>query len=100
MELKNTILKYALQNAIKYDGKADAKAVIGKVLGKNPKLRKEAKKIINEINKIIQEVNRISLEKQREKIESIAPELLEKKKEEEKDIFAFLEIKEGEEIRT
>ncbi|HLF53839.1 MAG TPA: glutamate--tRNA ligase, partial [Candidatus Nanoarchaeia archaeon] len=92
MELKNIILKYALQNAVKYNGKADANAVIGKILGENPGLRKEAKKVIDEISKVIKDVNRLSPEKQREKLEDIAPELLEKKKEEGKDIFAFLEI--------
>src|SRR3989344_413026 len=100
MELKNIILKYALQNAVKYNGKADANAVIGKILGENPGLRKEAKKVIDEINKVIKDVNRLSPEKQREKLEDIAPELLEKKKEEGKDIFAFLEISPGEEVRT
>ncbi|MBS3102609.1 glutamate--tRNA ligase [Candidatus Woesearchaeota archaeon] len=100
MELKNIILKYALQNAVKYNGKADANAVIGKILGENPGLRKEAKKVIDEISKVIKDVNRLSPEKQREKLEDIAPELLEKKKEEGKDIFAFLEISPGEEVRT
>ena len=99
MRIKNTILKHALRNAIKY-GKADVKAVIGKVLGENPKLRKNAKKFIKEINKIIEEVNKFSSGKQKEELEKLAPELLEKKKHEEKDTFAFLGIMEGQDIRT
>ena len=99
MRIKNTILKHALRNAIKY-GKADLKAVIGKVLGENPKLRKNAKKFIKEINKIIEEVNKFSSGKQKEELEKLAPELLEKKKHEEKDTFAFLGIMEGQDIRT
>ena len=100
MELKNAILMYALQNAVRYNGKADAKAVIGKVLGENPELRKDTKKIIKDINKVVGEVNGLSLEKQREELEKSAPELLEKKKAEERDIFGFLGIMEGKEVRT
>ena len=100
MKLKNTILRYALQNAVRYNGKADAKAVIGKVLGENPELRKDTKKIIKDISKVVGEVNRLSLEKQREELEKSAPELLEKKKVEDRDIFEFLEIIEGREVRT
>jgi|TARA_B100002003_G_C14135873_1_gene546297 glutamyl-tRNA synthetase len=100
MEIKKIIVKYALQNAVKYNGKADVKAVIGKVLGENPKLRKKAKDIIKDINKEIKEINKLSLDKQKETLEKLAPEMLEKKKQEEKDMFAFLEIREGEEVRT
>ena len=41
--LKNTIRKYALQNAIRFNGKANLGAVIGKVLGENPNLKEKAK---------------------------------------------------------
>ena len=45
MGLGDTIRKYALQNAVKYKGKANIGAVIGKVLAENPGLKKDMKKL-------------------------------------------------------
>ncbi len=77
--MEKVILKYALQNAIKYKGKANPKAIIGKILNENPSLKKNTKKVVDEINKIIKEVNSLSLKEQQEKLMELAPELLEKK---------------------
>ena len=99
--LKTTIRKYALQNAIKYKGKANPGAVIGKVLAENPNLREKAKEIGKEIINIIKEVNKLSVEKQEKKLQETAPELLDEKKEsKERDIFEFLGIREGQKIVT
>ncbi len=98
--LKAAITKYALQNAVKYKGKANAGAVIGKVLAENPELKEKAKEISKDIAKIIKEVNSLSLEKQEKKLQELAPELLEKKEAEEKDIFEFLNIREHEKVVT
>ncbi len=99
--LKAKILKYALQNAIKYKGKANPGAVIGKVLAENSELKDKAKEISKEIAKIIKEINKLSLEKQEKKLQELAPELLEKKDEaKEKDIFEFIGIREGQRIVT
>ena len=57
MNLKKTILKYALQNAVKFKGKANVGAVIGKVFAENPELRQKAKEISKEIQKTIKELN-------------------------------------------
>ena len=46
---KQIILKYALQNAIRYKGKANIGAVIGKVLAENPDLRNKAEELSKEI---------------------------------------------------
>ena len=83
-DLRNIILKYALQNAILHEGKANYKAVMGKIMAENPSLRSRAKELIGEVKKIVENVNSLSLEEQREELEEIAPELLEKKKKEEK----------------
>ena len=55
--MRECILKYALHNAIKHEGKASVGAVISKVLGSNPEfkqrirdLQKEAAEIINDVN--------------------------------------------------
>jgi glutamyl-tRNA synthetase len=98
--LKTAIRKYALQNAVKYRGKANPGAVIGKVLAENPELRQEAKEISNEALKIVKEINKLSLERQEKKLQETAPELLEKKEAVEKDIFGFLGIREGQKVVT
>lgn len=76
--MKELILKYALQNAIKFDGRANASAVIGKVLSEKPELK--GKELFLEVEKIVREVNSLSIEEQKKRLEEIAPKLLEKKK--------------------
>ena len=98
--LKSAITKYALQNAVKYKGKANIGAVIGRVLAENPELKEKAKEISKDIAKIIKEVNSLSLEKQEKRLQELAPELLEKKEAEEKDIFEFIGIREHEKVVT
>ena len=101
---KITIKKYALQNALKYKGKANPGAVIGRVLAENPDLREKAKEIGKEIIKIIKEVNKLSVEKQQKELGPILmiDSLGDKKKEEskKKDIFEFLGIREGQKVVT
>ncbi len=98
--LKQTITKYALQNAVRYKGKANIGAVIGKVFAEMPELKEKAHEISKEAVKIISEVNKLGFEKQEKKLQELAPELLEKKEKEEKDMFAFLNIREGQRIIT
>ena len=83
-ELREIIIKYALQNALLHDGKANYKAVMGKIMAEMPELRKRAKELIDEVKKIVEEVNSLSIEQQRRKLEDLAPELLKRKKKEEK----------------
>ncbi|MCH8004274.1 MAG: glutamate--tRNA ligase [Nanoarchaeota archaeon] len=97
--MKELILKYALQNAVKYKGKAHIGAVIGKVLAENPKLKKDTKKLSKEIKRIIDEVNSLPLEEQKNKLKTFSDQLKEPKKEE-KDLFSIFEIKEDEQVVT
>ena len=85
--LKQTITKYALQNAIKYKGKANPGAVIGKVFAENPELKDKAKEIGKEVASVIKEINKLSLENQEKKLQELAPELLEKKQKQKKKTF-------------
>ena len=73
--MKDLILKYALQNAVKFKGKATVGAVIGKVLAENPKHKKDIKKISKEIKKIVDNVNSLPLEKQKEQLKEFSNEL-------------------------
>lgn len=78
MKMKD-VLKFTLENAVKYGGKANVGAVMGKLLSENPKLRSKAKQVAKDVAKAVAEVNRMKLEEQVEKLRKIAPELLEKK---------------------
>ena len=100
MDIKKTITKYALQNAIRYDGKANTGAIIGKVIAENPKLKLAMKEVSKEIKEIVDNVNSMAAEAQLVELKKLAPELLEKKEKQEKDIFEFLKIPEGEKIIT
>ena len=81
MNVEELIWKYALINAYTHKGKANPKAVIGKVLGENPELRPKAKEIIPFVNEIVGKVNALSLEEQEAKLREIYPEFFEEKKE-------------------
>ncbi|MCK4443332.1 MAG: glutamate--tRNA ligase, partial [Thermoplasmata archaeon] len=80
MSLDSLIRKYALQNAVFFDGKANVKAVVGKVLAEDTSLRTKAKEVSDLAEKIVEEINELSPEEQMSELEVIAPELLEKEK--------------------
>ena len=99
--LKSMIRKYVLQNAVKFKGKANPGAVIGKVLAEMPELKEHIKEISKEVSRLIQEVNKLALEKQEKQLNELAPEALEKKQEaREKDLFEFIGIREGQKVVT
>jgi len=66
--MKKLIKKHALLNAVEYNGKADSKAVLGKILAERPELKKDIAKIGKEIGKIVKEINSWSLEKQKKEL--------------------------------
>jgi len=74
----NSARKFALQNAVLHDGKADARAVLGRLLSEDPSLRSRAKEAAREVERVVAEVNRLSPDAQRAELTSIAPELLER----------------------
>jgi len=73
---KEAIKKYALQNAVLYGGKANPKAVSGKVLAEEPELRPRAREILPLIESIVAQVNQIPLEEQKRLLEGIDASLL------------------------
>jgi len=81
-QIKETARIYALQNAILFDGIANAKSVIGKVIGVLQKKGFNPRDIIPIVNSVVNEVNKIPLEKQISELEKTAPELLKKEKKE------------------
>ncbi len=74
--------KHALQNAVQFDGKANGKAVIGKVIASLKKENIFPKEIIPVVTIVVKEVNCLPLEKQVLELEQTAPELLHKEKKE------------------
>jgi len=78
------IERFALDNAVRYDGKADLGSVMGQILGAHPELRAKAKEIIKEVKEIVDRVNSLSIEEQKNKLaelgEVIKPEKEEKDK--------------------
>ncbi|MCD6547592.1 MAG: glutamate--tRNA ligase [Nanoarchaeota archaeon] len=80
--MKEVILKYALKNAIDHDGKAQIGAVISKVLGEKKELKERIRELSKEVAEVVKEVNNMPLDEQIKKLKELAPELLEKKKEE------------------
>ena len=87
------IEKYALQNAIKFNGKCDSKAIIGKVLQENPNLKNNMKELMQKINNTVKEINKLALNQQIKRLKEIAPELLEERKEERKDLKELPNVK-------
>ena len=85
MNIKKLVLEYALQNAVNYNGKANAGAVIGKLLGKDSSLRNQ-KDFFKLVNEVINNVNKSTLEEQKEQLKTLSPKLLEKKKQEKKEL--------------
>src|SRR3989338_9343239 len=85
--MQDLIFKYALQNAVRHDGKASMGAVISKILGMHPNLKENIKELQKETGQAIEKVNKLSSEEQENELKKIAPELLEEeKKEESKDL--------------
>ncbi len=72
--------KYALLNAVQHDGKASAKAVLGRLLAEDATLRLRVKEISPDVEAAVAEVNRLQADAQRAELEHIAPELLAKRK--------------------
>jgi len=81
-KIQKTSRIYALQNAVQFNGKANSKAVIGKVIAALQKDNFPPKDIIPIVNSVVNEVNKIPLDEQVSELEKLAPELLKKEKKE------------------
>jgi len=93
MDVKKAALKYALQNAVQFKGKANPGTVIGKILSDEPKLKSKIKDVASAAKAAVEEVNNLRLGKQTKKLEELAPELLEKKKTEKRSLAELPDAK-------
>jgi glutamyl-tRNA synthetase len=74
--------KFALQNAILFNGKANEKAVVGKVIAALKKNSVTPAEIIPVVSQVVAQVNTMSVADQRTELATLAPELLQKEKKE------------------
>ena len=63
--------KFALQNAVLHDGKADAKAVLGRLLAEDASLRPRAQEAAAHVERVVGDVNRLGLETQRAELHRV-----------------------------
>lgn len=63
-EVKSVIRKAALANAVKYEGKANPKAMTGVVMGQFPEYRQKMGEAMKLINSVVGDVNSMSLSEQ------------------------------------
>lgn len=63
MDLEDLIWRHALLNASRYRGKANYRAVLGKVLAERKDLRSDVRSLIPLVQRICEDVNRLSTEK-------------------------------------
>ncbi len=82
-ELKETIRKIALLNAVNHEGKAQQGPVIGKLLAEMPQLKGEIKDVASIVVEVVREVNSLSFESQKETVERLWPDALVREKVEE-----------------
>ena len=85
-DLREQIRKAALLNAVSHDGKAQAGALVGKILGERQDLRSRVKDLSTVINSVVNEVNSLSLAEQKAIVEEKWPETQKKEKTEEKKL--------------
>ena len=84
MELRESVRKSALLNAVRHEGRAQAGPVIGKTLGEKPEYRSNVKELSAVINEIVDEINKLSIDEQKRIVGENWPEALVKEKVEEK----------------
>ncbi len=85
---EETIKKLALENAIKFKGKANPKALVGSLIKIHPEAKKEMQTLMKTINEIVEEINQLGFEKQKEELLNIDPDFEKKqqsKKQERKE---------------
>ena len=84
-----TIRKYALQNAIEYDGEGKSGSVLGRALAERSDLRPRAKSLMNLIDFEVKQANSLAkeqgLEVVKAELEGIDPEALDREKHKKKE---------------
>ena len=82
---RDFLYKYALQNAVMHNNVPKAGAVLGALMGKHPELRSHAREYSALLSEILAEIEEMNPDDRRTRLESLAPELLEKKEKKKRD---------------
>jgi len=83
--LRELIIKVAFLNALQHGGKAQASALMGRIINERKELKSKPKELAGLIGKIVSEINSLSLAEQKRTAEEKWPEALKKEKAEEKE---------------
>jgi glutamyl-tRNA synthetase len=86
IDLREQIRKAALLNAVSHEGKAQAGAMVGKILGERQDLRSKVKELSIVINTVVNEINSLSSSEQKAIVEEKWPETQKKREAEEKHL--------------
>jgi len=78
-EIKRLLLIFSLENSVKFGGKPNLKAVLGKIIGQNPELRSQIKGIKLILDEIASEISKLTLQEQEAKLLELNPDALKKK---------------------
>ncbi|MEF8832396.1 MAG: glutamate--tRNA ligase [Candidatus Thermoplasmatota archaeon] len=84
-EKKETVRKYALRNAVKFEGEATVGPVMGKVMGERDEFQEDPQGTKELVNEVVEKINQLSLQEQKEELERLMPEFFEEEEEEEED---------------
>jgi len=100
--LREEILKWALLNAVRYEGEAKLGPVMSRLLGEHPELRPKARELLPLVREVVEEVNNWSLERQRRMLQERWPELLEERPraEERRELPPLPNVDRFDEVRT
>ena len=78
-EIKRLLWIYSLENSVKFGGKPNVKAILGKLIGQNPELKSQIKEIKLIQDEIVLEISKLTLQEQEAKLLELKPDALEKK---------------------
>ncbi len=76
------ILKHALINAIQHDGKAEAGAILGKLIAEDPRVKERIREVMLEIQEVVKMVNSLPLEEQQRRFREMGVEMPKKREKE------------------
>ena len=92
-QIEHIVLKYSLQNAVFYNGHANPAAVLGKVMAREPGLRKRVGEIKAVVDRTVKEINALSLSSQKKRLKKVAPSMLVKEEKKQEAMPALPEAK-------
>ena len=89
------IFQYVLENAVKYNGKANPGAILGKILQEKPELKSDIDALMKKIQEIVKKVNLMPVEEQNKELSKLGIVKSKKHKEEKRKIPDLKNAKKG-----